>query len=69
MFHAPIYFCDPCHEYVALDQSPEDCISRNGCKAAPCPLSHLFARRGTAGRDVAEPCGAAPMAGFDCRHS
>lgn len=65
MFHAPIYFCDPCHEYVALDQSQDDCISRNGCTASPCPLSHLFSPRGTAGRDVADQRGTAPLCGYE----
>lgn len=68
MFQAPIYFCDPCHEYVALDQTQDDCTSRNGCNASPCPLSHLFARHGTLGRDTTDHRGAAPLARFETMH-
>jgi hypothetical protein len=38
MYNSPLQFCPACKQYVELDQTRDECIARNGCRAETCPL-------------------------------
>lgn len=42
MYNSPLHYCPYCKEYVALDQTPQDCQSEHDCAVEHCPLAHLF---------------------------
>jgi hypothetical protein len=55
MYNSPLYFCHACKQYVALDQSKEDCAKEPQCVVDPCPLAHLFTQRSSGYRAANEP--------------
>jgi hypothetical protein len=42
MFNSPLKYCAICKQYVALDQSTEECACKHGCRIEVCPYAHLF---------------------------
>jgi hypothetical protein len=60
MFNSPLHHCKVCNQYVALDQSAEECARGHGCKVEQCPLTALLSppppvdEQKTAGKSVPE---------------
>ena len=43
MFDSPYEYCAACKEYVALDQTQNECAREHGCDdLSKCPLRKLF---------------------------
>jgi hypothetical protein len=42
MFNSPLHPCKICSQYVALDQSSEECARTQDCKIERCPYAELF---------------------------
>lgn len=42
MYNSPLHYCHACKQYVALDQTIEDCRAEHDCKIEHCPLAHLL---------------------------
>lgn len=42
MFNSPLHYCTLCKQYVALDQSVEECAREHGCKIESCSYPDLF---------------------------
>jgi hypothetical protein len=42
MFNSPLHYCKACTQYVAIDQSVEECAHAHGCKLESCPHAQLF---------------------------
>jgi hypothetical protein len=51
MYNSPIHLCPACKQYVALDQSRQQCAREHLCTVDPCPLAHLFAQLDSAGNN------------------
>jgi hypothetical protein len=42
MFNSPLHYCKACNQYVALDQTVEECAGSHGCKVEQCRYAELF---------------------------
>lgn len=42
MFDSPLHFCPVCRVYVDLDQTREECATRQHCGGQHCPLEPFF---------------------------
>jgi hypothetical protein len=42
VFNSPMHHCILCKQYVALDQSVDECAREHACRIENCPISHLF---------------------------
>ncbi len=42
MFNSPLQYCKVCKQYIALDQSQEECAKQHGCRVEVCPYAGLF---------------------------
>jgi len=55
MFGSPTSFCPICNDWIALDQSFEECAQNHRCRGSGCPLRELFAEeRAQVARDPGE---------------
>jgi hypothetical protein len=63
MFHSPLQHCAVCKQYVALDQTIEECAAKYGCKMESCPHAHLFALPSSGDKDPRPNDAAIPVKG------
>ena len=42
MFNSPIEYCPHCRQYVALDQTQQQCAAEYQCQIELCPLHKYF---------------------------
>lgn len=42
MFDSPLHYCPACKQYVALDQTMDQCAAQHCGHAHGCPLAHHF---------------------------
>lgn len=66
MFGSPLCYCPLCGDWVALDQSLEECARRDGCGGRRCPLQQYLepALSVNGGRKAAGPVANASNGGF-----
>ncbi len=42
MFDSPLEWCSRCKDWVALDQSVQDCAKQHCCRDGECPMTALL---------------------------